>query len=705
MDSTQTQITPNDMSQTPSQPAAPQPTAQSPAQPSAPAPSAQPAGATPILAHAPATPQASLHARLFDGILKNLSGGPIKVMQSDPTTGDTREVEVPRSRSSMANSVLAGVLSSMFSGAQGRGAEPDYKPVMGSHGTQHAEEQAAAQAKNDQMQDRKMKVLKSNLETIQSQMAAARMGDEVMDKQIADGAQQVDLAKKYDEGRQSADEPQSIQATNLNHDQAMAKIGDGKNGWIAVPSGRTSHLDTATGKTVSEPTYTVLDPHVKVKLGEDDVKAMALTNPSLADAWQRSGGNIEIPLDVVNSARLVRAKVNNVQGMVNQLASDPETAKALGIKDGKVGNLMSIAQDKTLRDAINNTEAQMAAHAGGDRHYSILDAMLTSDGGVALAQKMGIDPAKANAWLDSEHQKRMAADAHAAGASKEEIAANKLEADQQKAENKEVAAKKKTMGYVEDMNGRLQHVSQYDIENDTAGKYSAQTFHEVKPSDVKKDTDLVKPLGDVQLKLNDFRSAVNNYDAAVNKGGIDKTHEASDTANLNLLMSNSDVTDAAAHAGAGGFGISIPTVALELEAGKKKKLMDAYNALTPEGKRLADNYAQARAAIPAYVKALTNSGRGSKEQLEIELNNFLPPSYQRSDVHNRIDGMQANLDNQVSSIPQNLLGTRMPVAVVRTDRPPQGATGIVRDAKGNAVGFMVNGKPVNAAGEPLGQGR
>ena len=230
--STDTQLQPRDMSQvSPVQPA-PQPTAAQPQASSAQGNQSQPA--TPLITNKPANPQSSLHARIFDGVLKTLSGGPVKVLQSDPTTGETRQVEVPQSRSKMANSILAGVLSSMFTGSQGRGSEPDYKPIMGSHGTMHAEEQAKAQEQIDQMQDRKMKVLKSNLETIQSQMAAARMGDEVMDKQIADGAQQVQLAKTYDESRMSADEPQAIQATGLNHQQAMARLA--KAIWAGLPS-------------------------------------------------------------------------------------------------------------------------------------------------------------------------------------------------------------------------------------------------------------------------------------------------------------------------------------------------------------------------------------------------------------------------------------------------------------------------------------
>jgi len=384
------------------------------AQPAAPAqPTATPQGqpAQPIMQHAPATPQSSLHARLFDGILKTISGGPIMVQQTDPTTGDTRQVEVPQSRSKMANSILAGVLSSMFTGAQGRGASPDYKPVLGSHGTQHAEEQAKQQAIIDQNQDRKMKTLDINLKTIQTQMAAARAGEEVMDKQINDGAAQVALAQTHDENLPTGEDP-AIQKKRVTSEEAMKMIGDGKLGLVAIPTEWSSHLDPATGKVVKEPLYTVLNPHIKVKLSEDDVKAMAQTNPAMADAWERSGGNMELPFDVVNNARQTRGKVYNVQAALEQIVSDKDVAKELGVT-GKLGNLMDLAKDKTYRDALQNTEAQMAAHAGSDRHYSILSAMLESNGGPALAQKLGINVDKANEWLDKTHNERISAEATA----------------------------------------------------------------------------------------------------------------------------------------------------------------------------------------------------------------------------------------------------------------------------------------------------
>jgi hypothetical protein len=173
--------------------------------------------------------------------------------------------------------------------------------------------------------------------------------------------------------------------------------------FIAVPSGWASHMDSTTGKTVTEPTYSVIDPHVKVKLTADDRKMLSATNPQ----WANAPEGTEVPLDVVNSERLVRGKVHNVQSYVDQLAT--ENPKLF--KDGKAGNVMTAIQDRTLREALNNAEIQMAHGAGTDIHYSILDALLTSKGGPALAQKLGIDPDKARDYLDEQHHMRMTADA------------------------------------------------------------------------------------------------------------------------------------------------------------------------------------------------------------------------------------------------------------------------------------------------------
>ena len=87
------------------------------------------------------------------------------------------------------------------------------------------------------------------------------------------------------------------------------------------------------------------------------------------------------------------------------------------------------------------------------------------------------------------------------------------------------------------------------------------------------------------------------------------------------------------------------------------KVLKAYNALSPEGKTMADSYARMRGAIPAYVKVITNAGRGSKEQLDIELQNIMPPYFNQSDIGHRIETFQGNLDTQKAGFPKNLAGS------------------------------------------------
>ncbi len=244
--------------------------------------------------------------------------------------------------------------------------------------------------------------------------------------------------------------------------------------------------------------------------------------------------------------------------------------------------------------------------------------------------------------------------------------ARKVDYETKLADAKERIKDQNTMGYAEDQNGNLNYVSKADASDPSKG-YSAQTFSEMKPSEVAKDRALVRPLGDVQMNINHYRDAANAYSSA----NISPAQRSSDKDALTTIFSAPAVTDAAqAHAGVGAVGISVPTLSADLQAGLAKKVTNAYNSLSPQGKALADNYVRARAAIPAWVKALTNSGRGSKEQLDIELQNLLPPYYNINDVHNRLDGFQDNLDNQKHTIPQNLLGRQIPAPSTRGGSAP-----------------------------------
>jgi len=230
---------------------------------------------------------------------------------------------------------------------------------------------------------------------------------------------------------------------------------------------------------------------------------------------------------------------------------------------------------------------------------------------------------------------------------------NAADAAQAKEDYKQQLKDQRTMGYVEDQKGDVYHVSQWQAEH--MPNYSAQTFIEKKPSDISADQKAIKPINDIQNNINGYRAANNAYDTAAK---ANKVNVAGDRSNLTTIFSAPAITDAAAaHAGAEGFGITIPTLAASLNKSLAEKVLGAYNALSPEGKTMADSYARMRGAIPAYVKVITNAGRGSKEQLDIELQNIMPPYFNQSDIRNRTEMFQGNLDTQKAGFPKNLAGS------------------------------------------------
>ena len=225
---------------------------------------------------------------------------------------------------------------------------------------------------------------------------------------------------------------------------------------------------------------------------------------------------------------------------------------------------------------------------------------------------------------------------------------NAADAAAAKEDYKQSLKDQRTMGYVEDQNGDVYHVSRWQA--DHMPNYTAQTFIEKKPSDISADQKAIKPINDIQNNINGYRTANAAYDAAAKSN---KVNVAGDRSNLTTIFSAPAITDAAAaHAGVEGFGMSIPTLAADLNKNLAEKVLSAYNALSPEGKTMADSYARMRGAIPAYVKVITNAGRGSKEQLDIELQNIMPPYFNQSDIGHRIETFQGNLDTQKAGLPE-----------------------------------------------------
>jgi hypothetical protein len=675
-------------------------------------------------ANQPPAPPAHMQwfGRLLSGLVR-----PITTQETDPATGESKMVSRP-GNPTPANLLIAGALSGMFAKPQYRQGE--FGPVYDSGGTaseafnagqqQVQQKQEQAQKLSDSQLASKLAVAKLNIDQMHAHAVSTQIAlqseelqHKIFDDNAASSKPTIDLADAYDKSLSDPKAPRARLAQNMPMDELLKhpefKTSLTTNAFF--PDGVTTEVDPETGNPKPAQTYSILNPAITVPLSKEFVDRAAAINPQFADAWDKTDGNMPMRLGqmmtVVNQINSVNAAETALQDAAD--SKDPLLLKFNPhLKTDVTGALATAV--RTSPQALKALEEYSNAIAQGGGVADGFRRILLANNGVGadpIFKALGTTADNARAYVEAVANQRKAEESKAAGASKEEIALLNDQTKEKIAANKEVQAKQKLMGYAEDQNGNLQYVSKWDTEDGpNAGNYSAQTFSEMKPSDVAKDRALVKPLGDVQMNLSHYRSAVNAYTFKTQNGQIAPAQAAKDKTALTTIFSSPAITDASqAHGGVEGFGITIPTVAADLNSMLAKKVTDAYNDLSPEAKQLADNYARANAAIPAWVKALTNSGRGSKEQLEIELKNILPPYYDMKDIHNRLDGFQDNLENQKKSVPQNLLGRQMPTPVVRTDKAPAGATGIVKDSQGNAIGYLVNGKPVDASGNPLVQGR
>lgn len=234
---------------------------------------------------------------------------------------------------------------------------------------------------------------------------------------------------------------------------------------------------------------------------------------------------------------------------------------------------------------------------------------------------------------------------------------NKELTAEQREQRKQDEKDKRELVYAEDAKGNVVLTSRWLAENppEKGGLgLAVNSIQSKKPSEIEADKKVFKPLNDIQNNINGYRDASRSY-ATVHKGMVQ-----SDVDNMQTIFSAPDVTTAsAAHAGAEGFGFTLPTLAADLNKNLAKKVTKAYESLTPEGRTLVDTYLRMRGAIPAYIKVLTHSGRANKEQLDIELQNITPPYYDQQSVQNRLNTFQRNVDTQKGNYPTNLVGSKL----------------------------------------------
>jgi hypothetical protein len=164
--------------------------------------------------------------------------------------------------------------------------------------------------------------------------------------------------------------------------------------------------------------------------------------------------------------------------------------------------------------------------------------------------------------------------------------------------------------------------------NASPGVYSNPL--EVKETDVRKDMDLMRQLGDAQLNVSRYKIASDKMaDLSV-----------SDQRAVNALI--------------GEDKFKAHFLGSELPVDWLNRLLTTENwaQLKPETQDAVIGYIGSRGAVVAYQKAVSGSGRSNKEQLALELQNIPAPTLPKAVRDKQFTRFQQNIDQTGAGLPK-----------------------------------------------------
>ncbi len=396
------EIQPRDVSQ-PTQPTQPtqstQPT--TPAQPNAPAQPVRPAQ--------PQQPPTArgLHSSIFDGVLKTLGGGTQYINKTDPTTGETTQVPIQQSRGQLGKSIIAGAIAGMFGGMGARDAEGRHDPMKAGQegfvaGQQPmAKRVSALQQTSDEDISRRQMVMKNNLDLVHQQIAMTHQAHaDLQETSDRNTAGILADAANYDKNLAGADvnDPtkKALIGQKMTYEQALAALKGHWSDQNAIVDGYQDIRNPETGQMETHPTYAILNPAVSVKMSEAQAKEFAQFKPAYANAYQATGGNLNIPL------HRYAADMNQLNSLKQTQAFFEQEKDALGIKNTPDFAAIARKGGQPVLDAVKDVENALAQN--GDA-TAALKRLTGTGGGALILKEMGIS----NQQVDDLFNKKLAA--------------------------------------------------------------------------------------------------------------------------------------------------------------------------------------------------------------------------------------------------------------------------------------------------------
>lgn len=324
----------------------------------------------------------SLHARIFDKILKGMSGGDIKIVGPN---GDIQTV--PQSHASMGKSIVAAALTGLMTPTHYRntpyGPVIDYSATMADSmqrgQTAAKNRQQQAQNLSDEQQSKKLTTLQNNAKLLQLQVASSNLKHVRMEQSKSEIAEYMKPFQDYNAERNASDPstPNAFLFQGMTHQDALtAAKQHGLTETNIVQDGWKPYSNSQTHEQEWEPTYAAINPGLKdVNLSPEVAKRLSDMNSQYQNIHEIVGGDVKLPVGMYVSAMHDYQALQQTQDVVNRLNMTLNGPKA---KDIDIASIVKSNRNQLVPALYKIQQAVGAGHGAeeGENPANILDVIL-----------------------------------------------------------------------------------------------------------------------------------------------------------------------------------------------------------------------------------------------------------------------------------------------------------------------------------------
>lgn len=326
----------------------------------------------------------SMHARIFDQILKGMTGGDIKIVNPDGSVSSQ-----PSTRASMGKSIVAAALTGLMSPPQYRQGE--YGPIRdfqasGAQAFQNGEKlgeemKQKPQQVSDDVQARKLRTIENNSKLLQLQLASSNLKHTRREQSQTDIDAYVKPFEEYNQQRDASDPqtPNAFLFRGADHEEALKQAKQhGLSEANMIQDGWKPYIDPETHQEDYEPTYAAINPALKnISLTKDVADRLSQMNSQFQNIHEIAGNDIRLPIGLYVSALHDYQALNQTQDIVNRLN---KTINGKDAKDIDIAPLVKANRAQLVPGMYKIQQAVAAGHGAedGENPANILDVLMNN---------------------------------------------------------------------------------------------------------------------------------------------------------------------------------------------------------------------------------------------------------------------------------------------------------------------------------------